>query len=73
MPGRVQDDHSTAGDATGNEIADLLGGDDVFAAFEDEVGTETSARSLRLSEVKVTRANALAISGSVRQKLFVSS
>ena len=37
------------------------------------VGTETVARSPRLSEVKVTRAKWRAISGSVRQKLLVSS
>ena len=37
------------------------------------VGTDTFGRSARLSDVNVTRANALAISGSVRQKLLVSS
>ena len=37
------------------------------------VGTVTSARSARLSDRKVTRANRRAISGSVRQKLSVSS
>jgi hypothetical protein len=37
------------------------------------VGTETLGKSARLSDRKVTRANALAISGSVRQKPLVSS
>ena len=37
------------------------------------LGTLTLARSARLSERKVTRAKCFAISGSVRQKLLVSS
>ena len=37
------------------------------------VGTATPARSARLSERNVTRANWRAMSGSVRQKLLVSS
>ena len=37
------------------------------------VGTRTRARSARLSDMNVTRANWAAIAGSVRQKLSVSS
>jgi hypothetical protein len=70
VPGRVQHDHPAAGDVAVDELADLLGGDDVLLALR--AGTATPARSLRLSEVNVTRAKALAISGSVWQKLFVA-
>ena len=37
------------------------------------MGTATAPRSSRLSDRNVTRAKRAAISGSVRQKLFVSS
>lgn len=36
MPGRVQDDHPAVGDIAGDKLTDLLGGDDVLAALEDE-------------------------------------
>ena len=41
--------------------------------WSTSVGTATVARSARLSDMNVTRAKRAAISGSVRQKLAVSS
>ena len=73
MPGGLEEDDLAAGICCVHEFANLFGGDDVLAALQDQGRHRDLGRSARLSDVKVTRANALAISGSVRQKLLVSS
>ena len=70
----LHDNELAAGDVAMDILAHFERRDDVFAALKDQgAGLSRWARSARLSDMKVTRANALAISGSVRQKLLVSS
>ena len=70
VPRRRHPHEHRAGDLLVHVLAHRVRGDHVVAALQHERGhAAPSARSARLSDRNVTRANCAAISGSVRQKL----
>ena len=74
VAGRLQQHQLAVRDLPVHVLAHRLRSDGVVGALQDQrAGPCSLGRSARLSERKVTRAKCCAISGSVRQKLLVSS
>ena len=72
-PGRLHQHQLAAGDLPVHVLAHRPRSDRVLGHCRISERVFSFGRSARLSERKVTRAKCLAISGSVRQKLLVSS
>ena len=74
MSRRPELNELTAREVLVHVAPDRFGSNRILRALEDErLRLAPLGRSARLSERNVTRAKCLAISGSVRQKLLVSS
>ncbi len=73
MARRLQEHHELRGRDSVTYSPTATGAMTSLVHCRTRVGVVTRARSARLSERKVTRAKRRAISGSVRQKLAVSS
>lgn len=73
MPGGVERDQGRAGNRLVDEGPDLAGAIASWVHSSTSVGTFTRLRSSLESDRNVVRAKTRAMSGSVAQKLFLSS
>ena len=73
MAGGVQDHQIAVRQVTVDVLPDGERRDRILLTLQNERRSRALGRSARLSERNVTAANCLAMSGSVRQKLLVSS